>query len=382
MPRRTILKIGLVLLFPIGAAELWAQDLGNLQLHGFATQGFLYSSNNNYLTMDSSRGSLQWTEGAISFTDPISDNLRIGAQMHMYQLGQFGGPVVRLDWASGDYKLNDQAGFRAGKVKIPFGLYNDSQDVDALFLWVLLPQCHYPDDNRDFDLALLGGEFYGSIGLGKRSGRLQYRGYMGENSLDAKGGYMEQLAEAGLTLPNPPSGQIYGGDIRWLTPLRGLTIGSSAQSQALDGSGPQGTFHMGADMVPDQYAEFTRGKLHIAAEYMRAPFKPVLTIGSLVIPAPFDQRSWYPMVDYRGAPKLHLGTYYSHSVNKVGDTSQPANFSKDWVISGRYDFNNYFYGKLETHFLHGNELGYYLIDNPNGLKPDSKMLAARVGFAF
>jgi hypothetical protein len=57
MPRRT-LWIFLLLLW---AARLAGQDLGNLQIHGFATQGFLYSSANNYLTMPSSHGSLQWT---------------------------------------------------------------------------------------------------------------------------------------------------------------------------------------------------------------------------------------------------------------------------------------------------------------------------------
>jgi hypothetical protein len=52
------------------------------------------------------------------------------------------------------------------------------------------------------------------------------------------------------------------------------------------------------------------------------------------------------------------------------------------VIAGRYDFNQYFYGKLESHFLHGTALGYYTSVNPNGVNPDSNMLAARVGFTF
>jgi hypothetical protein len=33
----------------------WRQDLDNLEIHGFAPQALLFSSNNNYLTMDSSR---------------------------------------------------------------------------------------------------------------------------------------------------------------------------------------------------------------------------------------------------------------------------------------------------------------------------------------
>ncbi len=67
MPRR-----GLVLfLFWLCAVLGTAQDLDNLQIHGFATQGFLYSSHNNYLTMKSSSGSLHWTEGALSLSDAV-----------------------------------------------------------------------------------------------------------------------------------------------------------------------------------------------------------------------------------------------------------------------------------------------------------------------
>ena len=58
MPRRTVLAF----LFCTWALGLAAQDLESVQIHGFATQGFLFSSNNNYLTMKSSSGSLQWTE--------------------------------------------------------------------------------------------------------------------------------------------------------------------------------------------------------------------------------------------------------------------------------------------------------------------------------
>jgi hypothetical protein len=131
-----------------------------------------------------------------------------------------------------------------------------------------------------------------------------------------------------------------------------------------------------------QYAEWTKGKLQLAAEYWRTPLHPVLTIGSATIPVPVDQRAWYPMVSYRLTQKLQLGSYYSHYVDKLADTRLAANYSKDWAVSGRYNFNEYFYGKIEGHFLHGTGLGYYTSSNPNGLRPNSSMLAARIGFSF
>ena len=377
MLRRALL---MALLF-LCTAGLAAQDLENLQIHGFATQGFLYSTNNNYLTMKSSDGSLQWTEGAISLNDAVSDKLRVGLQIHMYQMGQIGGPQVLVDWASGDYKLSDNLGFRFGKVKMPFSLFNDSQDVDALFLWVLLPQCNYPDDNRDFDLAVLGGEVYGRLSVGDR-GRVQFRGYVGENRLDANGGYMLALSQYGLTFPSPPSGKAVGGDLRWITPAEGLSVGASAQRQGLDGSSPEGTVHIPPLLLTAYYAEWKMGKWYVAGEYWRMPLTIMAQAGAFPIAESIDQRSWDPMISYQLTRKLQVGTYYSHYINKAGDTSLAENYSKDWAISGRYNFNANFYGKLEGHFLHGTGIGYYDSVNPDGLKPNTAMLAARIGFTF
>jgi len=97
------------------ASALYSQDLAGIEIHGFATQGFLFSSQNNYLAMKSSSGSLQWTDGAVSVSDSLTDSLRVGIQLHMYQLGSLGGPNIQVDWASGDYRINDYVGIRAGK---------------------------------------------------------------------------------------------------------------------------------------------------------------------------------------------------------------------------------------------------------------------------
>ena len=378
MPRRMLL----LLLLCFCAGSLHAQDLAGIEIHGFATQGFLYSSHNNYLSMQSSSGSLQWTDGAVSVTDSLTDNLRVGIQLHMYQLGELGGSNIQVDWASGDYRVNDHLGFRAGKVKTPLGLFNDSQDVDSIFLWILLPQSSYPVDNKSFYLSHLGGEVYGHLALGSRAGKLQYRGYAGQVYLDLTGGYLKESADRGLVFTSAPGGKVYGGDLRWQAPLKGLTVGSSALVQAVDGKGPIGTDHISPFFVHAEYAQFEKGKFYFAGEYKRSPLNVILTFGPAVIPIPLDVRSWFAMGSYRFAKKFQAGAYYSHYVNKALDTNLPENYSKDWVVSGRYDFNSYFYGKIEGHFLHGTAIGYYDTTNSNGLKPNSNMLAAKIGFSF
>ena len=365
----------------LGSLRLTAQDLENLQIHGFATQGFIFSSHNNYLTMNSSAGSFQWTEGALSVSDKVTDKLRVGIQVHMYQMGEFGGPNLMVDWASGDYRVNDKLGFRAGKVKVPFGLYNDSQDVDSLFLWVLLPQSLYPDDNRDYDLAELGGEVYGNLRL-ENAGRLQYSGHLGSTRLDDKGGYMRMLAESGFTFPDPPSGKVFGGDLRWVAPWPGLVLGASAASYSLDGVGPEGQFHMPQSLGWVAYAQWDWRRLHLAGEYYRQPFDLMFLTAEGNLASPQDSRAWYPMVRLDVTKKLQLGTYYSVGLNKAGDTSLPINYSKDWVISSRYDFSAHFYSKLEGHFINGTGGGFYGFNNPNGVNPRTTVLVTKLGFVF
>lgn len=359
-----------------------AQDLAGIEIHGFATQDFLYSSHNNYLSMNSNSGSLQWTDGAVSVTDSVTDKLRIGIELHVDQLGQLGGPNFKVDWGSGDYRVSDYLGFRAGKVKTVLGLFNDSQDVNPLFLWILLPQSTYPIDNESFFLSHLGGEVYGEIPLGDRVGTLRYSGYVGNNSLDLNGGYLKQLAELGLVFNTAPAGTTYGGDLRWKAPSTRLTVGGSTDVQALDGTAAVGGIHLPPAMVYAAYSQYKRGRFYFAGEYRREPTSIQVTLGPLTFPVPKDEHTWYVMGSFRPAKKLTVGSYYSHFVNKTGDMGQPANYSKDWVASGRYDFNPYFYGKIEGHCLHGTAIGYYDSDNPNGLKPNSNMLALSTGFSF
>jgi predicted porin len=193
---------------------------------------------------------------------------------------------------------------------------------------------------------------------------------------------MRTLADYGLTFRDPPSGKAFGGDLRWETPRRGLTLGTSIESQRLDGAGPQGALHAVPTFMTAYYAEWTKGKWYVAGEYWRVPIVLSMQAGTESASISIDQRSWYPMVSYQLTRKLQVGTYYSHYINKAGDLSQPVNYSKDWALSGRYNFNSNFYAKVETHFLHGTGIGYYSETNPDGLKPNSVLLAARVGFTF
>jgi hypothetical protein len=60
--------VGAIALALGAGAHAFAQSLDdlNIQIHGYATQGFLYTTNNNMLTTHSSDGSPAWTEAVLN----------------------------------------------------------------------------------------------------------------------------------------------------------------------------------------------------------------------------------------------------------------------------------------------------------------------------
>src|SRR3569833_779458 len=109
--------------------------------HGFASQGYIKSSNGNqYPVSDSADGSFNFNDFGINFSKQLSPELRVGMQLFAQSRGNLGKDVVTVDWAYGDYRYQDWLGVRVGKVKIPLGLYNTSRDNDALRNPILLPR--------------------------------------------------------------------------------------------------------------------------------------------------------------------------------------------------------------------------------------------------
>jgi hypothetical protein len=101
------------------------EDL-NIQIHGYATQGLLYTTTNNIFTTHSADGSPAWTDAVINIGAQPTPKLRIAFQARYFLLGNYGNEIA-LDWAAADYKVDDRFGVRFGRVKTPIGLFNEVQ---------------------------------------------------------------------------------------------------------------------------------------------------------------------------------------------------------------------------------------------------------------
>jgi len=360
----------------------------NVQIHGYAAQGFLYTTNNNMLTTHSSDGSPAWTEAVLNIGAQPIPKLRIAVQGRYFLLGNFGNSIT-LDWAAADYKADERLGVRFGKVKTPSGLFNDIQDIDPSYMWSLLPQSIYPISSRNSILAHYGGVAYGTLSEGGKLGKLEYRGWGGERQIAANDGYTLAQTEAGILAPNGIGGATYGAAIHWRTPLPGLMIGASDgrdpmwSGKITAGNGAlTGTESISPFNDPNYFALYEKNKFMVAAEYGRLPVSVTLQFTGLPpTHERIDFQNWYAMASYKLTAKITAGVYHSQQFNRQAPLG-PARYSKDWAISGRYDFSQYLYAKAEEHIIDGTAIGYDTDLNPNGLKPNTKLTILKVGVSF
>lgn len=86
--KNLILMVSLIA--PVVSASAQSVDDLHLQIHGFATQAFLYTSHNNWNTIATSDGSASWTEAVVNLSAQPEPRLRVGVQARYLLLGNYG----------------------------------------------------------------------------------------------------------------------------------------------------------------------------------------------------------------------------------------------------------------------------------------------------
>lgn len=138
----------------------------NLQIHGFASQSWLKSSDNNVFGKSSSdSGSFDFRELGLNASMRPLPRLQFSAQMLSRWAGEGSPGNIRLDYGFVDYTFfsaeANQLGIRLGRMKNPLGFYNDTRDVPFTRPSILLPQSIYFDRTRKLAIAADGAHLYG-----------------------------------------------------------------------------------------------------------------------------------------------------------------------------------------------------------------------------
>ena len=376
----------------LGAAELAIPDtkLPEIDVHGFFSQGFLYSSDYDYLG-ESSNGSFEFTEAGLNASFNPFPRTRIAAQEFTYDVGPAGDYDVVLDYAFIEYTFNDHFGIRGGRIRRPEGLYNDIQDVDLARTWVLLPQGMYNARWRDFYVSEDGAEIFGTFSLNK-AGSLSYELYDGAQHPKLNGGLALQKSNlppySKLVRINSPT--LAGGQIWWITPLDGLKAGLALNyDHDLTFINAAGRQSVGSPITQHYSLEYLRDSWTFQAEYLRFSINYLNTLGGM--PPSFkhiEPDTWYVSAAYRFNRLFEAGAYYTTYCANVNNRDGvglqfPSDANQgDTDLSLRFDVTPWWILKIEGHYIKGTAQLLDVANNPVRQNNGWGMLAVKTTFSF
>jgi hypothetical protein len=133
-----------------------ADVFDDLEVHGFANQGFVKTTANSFFG-DSERGSFDFTELGINATIEPSPSLRLSGQLLSRRAGEMYDGSPHVDFALADFSIRnttvDSIGLLLGRIKNPLGLFNETRDVAFTRPGIFLPQVVYYDKVRNLFMS-------------------------------------------------------------------------------------------------------------------------------------------------------------------------------------------------------------------------------------
>jgi hypothetical protein len=370
----------------LGMAQAQEQsivDAINLEAHGFVSFGYLRTWGNNVYDNDTIDGTNEFYEAALNAIARPWERVRLGAQLFVRDLGHYDNGRVELDWAYADYQLHPLCDVQVGRVKIPLGLFNESQDVDAARTAVFLPQSVYPTRLRELLVSVDGGKIAGRTDLGD-AGEWSYTVFGGTKHFDNDGAYATYVGETSrLSVQDISVGPVFGGMLQWDTPVENLALRVTAyQSRDIevDGQSFSGRTHFVTDsrsMVASVLWEPQYWTL--AAEYLHIDTKGDSTTGVVVRPYEFNYDGGYFSATWHVRPWLegYAATEYRH--NEV--VGRPTNHGWSWIAALNVLPLHNWSLKVEYQYQ-DNTVSVLGGDNPQGIAPTWHLLAFKTTVDF
>ena len=441
MTKKSVIFI-LILLGIVFTGNVYAietEEFGFVEIHGFISQGYLISDENNFYAKTANGGTSQFNEVGINFKSNVSDRLRVGLQLFTRDLGQLGNNEINVDYAFADYSFANWLNFRAGMVKLPYGLYNMERDVDMLRTFIFLPQSFYNEGWRDSANSLNGGGFYGYIPAGWL-GSFSYNIYSGNTSVGTESGVVRMLeSKVATTMDLEVTGtdvdRTSAGTVAWETffGLDGLKIVAGASEVVFDAAvehnnldglvvpwidpenptSSTGRYDVGRvngvmnvnNFITSISLEYVFDNMVFAAEVaqndLEFTYKNVFPNGGVVA---YKTLGWYTSMTYRFTDWFELGVnygeYYADKDDKNGNKSvqaqiaegRPADnqykqYQKDLTVAARFDLSETWAFKVEGHSING---GALLLQDENksdalgyaDYEPKWFLGAAKVSYSF
>ena len=339
------------------------------QVHGFLSQGYFLTTNNNLFGSSERGGSLDFTEIGVNASWAPWPNLLLAAQVLSRRAGEAAENEPELDFALLDYAALATAerrlGARLGRVRLPFGLYNDTRDVAFTRPSILLPQSIYTEQTRELSISGDGAMFYAEerspwgnllLEVGPFFPRVD-----NENT---------EIAILGVDRPgNLDSRLSFMARLIYETPgeaLRLAVTGARLESGYSPRFSPPRDFGHGNDLFEPVIlsAQYNAEHWSLTGEYASQRIED--TEFSPDFDFDVDSESYYVQGIYRWDPHLELVLRYDVLISNVDDRDGtefkaatdglfPAHrrFAKDWTFGVRYNITSSLMVRAEYHNVYG-----------------------------
>jgi hypothetical protein len=362
----------------------------DFQIHGFASQAYISTSDNNVFGNSDNGGSFGFTEAGLNASARPLPRLQISAQMLSRRAGEGNSAVPRLDYAVLDYRLYsheaNQFGIRVGRLKNPFGFYNETRDVAHTRPGILLPQSIYFDRTRNLALSGDSVQWYGETAVGNIG---TFSSQFGLTFPIVSDRDTELSLVAGLRpghlnreLSYIGRGIFETNDKRIRLGISGIWLNTSYDPQFHN---PKEIVDPGGLQFTPIYfsAQYNAERWSITSEYAIRNFKYDNTFGSAMLlnGANFVGESYYIQGEYRFTPKwegfVRYDAFFADRDDRDGkDFSRtllaergivaPAHsrFAKDITVGLRWNVTQGFMLRAEYHYVNGT--GWLSrLDNPS-----------------
>lgn len=368
------------------------------QVHGYAAQGFVLSSDNNFFG-ESTDGSFDYYEAGINAAVQVSPKLLFAVQGAVRDAGISDDGSARIDYALADYRLVSeatmQAGVRAGKVKNALGFYNETRDVVFTRPSILLPTVYADNQNqRSLIFSAPGGQVYGGTVIGSHD--LTFSG-----TLNAERDVRKSDERLLITLPGIPFNLRIGDswNVRIMDSIDGgrwQVAYSHFSGQFRLTTAPElgltGRFDVDIDVFS---ARYNAERFTVTAEYALAGNDNLLRLGATPL---LHQRmtadSGYVQFEYRVTPRwtamTRMDSFYRDRNDRSGRKFAAANpgvdrrsqVSHDFTIGVNWRPNENWGVWAEHHWINGTAT-LQALENPPPVRDQRwRMFMLMAGYKF
>ncbi|MBY0499942.1 MAG: OprO/OprP family phosphate-selective porin [Nitrosomonas sp.] len=380
----------------VSTAMQWLRSTdrpGDLQIHGFVSQAYITTSDNDVFGNSDKGGSFGLTEAGLNASLRPLPRLQLSAQVLSRRAGEGNSGMPRLDYAILDYQVYsheaNQFGIRVGRLKNPFGFYNETRDVAFTRPSILLPQSIYFDRTRNLGLSSDSVQLYGDAAVFDR-GTFSTQFGITLPVVDNKD------TESSLLLAVRPGelnrevsyigrGIFETNDKRLRLGISGIWLNTSydPNNNVIDKLGP-GTLQFTPVIFSAQY---NTERWTLTSEYAIRPFQynnkfsnPILNNMHLV------GESYYFQGEYRFTPKwegiLRYDALYTDRSDRDGSEFvnflkglginngvAHSRFAKDITVGLRWNVTPTFMLRAEYHYINGTAW-LSRLDNPSATDTD------------